>query len=938
MSISNAINKKAFFLLKTFGELKNPFIVEDLQNPIGFLIKPFVDKSSENANLIFEKFIKDKEQQKVFLEKNTSTAEKWRLIFAMYPDFCQSSLESIFRAAIQTAPNSSEEDTQQIFTCLKENQGVDLNQIYVERYSAQFLAWMQGEVYALPSNSTLLLLKIWQNFGNQSMDETWKMLFLSKWKLSHKQALDVFKSKHDFMIKNSVALQHIKFKEIASASEVTKNIAKFSLNQYVFWAKSLDDLLREIAEAYEFGVLGFNKNTWEYQLLYTPREISPKILIWRAKKISSSYQNRLQGFIEFFDEKITHFTKNQEEARKKIHDLNGLLEQIKQGHPIYSDPNVTGIMVVEQNQKTYEENQRISKEDIESWLEEWETKETSVQRCLKRLTGFQQGVFHIEFLIKELNKSFYEPKKEITEEQMALIEKNQRELIQAEDDFISSQKKTSKNPSIEIVDTDAIEPLSSSDDESKAVVAFHEPILLKPSFMEIDAFLKDKGQINGALSKSMDEVLKQLKEHLVKMQTTIPEELNALRREKIREIPTQLTMATAALELMIQAIEDQRFDHVVLGFRSGLIHCHFAIEQMLSLKILLENHESTNTHDLIELAKKAHIDTFEEQREFLKEIGVHLWFCYPKDYPFFYPEKNTQPNTFVLLQRLLHPYEDTAEKKLDVAMLKEAVQLFFIMYGQTIEFIREITSVPKENLDGLLHKVKEIQNQIQINKKTNKHFLGKKTEILNKCSKALAILHEIDQLDNIKNFEKRLLLPLNTMKEYLGLMKISLEIPEKSHRHCLQEFIQVETLTNMDKLFKDLFRTIILLQTEENNYTHNLSVLFQLAKGFYEKDLLTGVDEQLLKEINISITHHYLHKSSYASLKKDYKYFFDLARKLNLLSEKDFMLVSKGRSISYGILRSKKEEIFKKLDSAFNLFIKLLQPVIREMKQLNEFL
>lgn len=92
----------------------------------------------------------------------------------------------------------------------------------------------------------------------------------------------------------------------------------------------------------------------------------------------------------------------------------------------------------------------------------------------------------------------------------------------------------------------------------------------------------------------------------------------------------------------------------------------------------------------------------------------------------------------------------------------------------------------------------------------------------------------------------------------------------------------------------------------------------------------------LLKDINISITHHYLHKSSHACLKKDYKFFFDLSQKLNLISEKDCIRIGKRHSISYETLKRKKEEIFRKLDSAFDLFIKLLKPIIREMKQLNE--
>ena len=67
----------------------------------------------------------------------------------------------------------------------------------------------------------------------------------------------------------------------------------------------------------------------------------------------------------------------------------------------------------------------------------------------------------------------------------------------------------------------------------------------------------------------------------------------------------------------------------------------------------------------------------------------------------------------------------------------------------------------------------------------------------------------------------------------------------------------------------------------------------------------------------------------------DYKSVFDLAQRLNLLS-KDFTLISKRQSISYKALKTKTNGIFKKLDSAFELFIKLLEPVALEIEQLND--
>ncbi|MEK7340333.1 MAG: hypothetical protein AABZ92_06460, partial [Verrucomicrobiota bacterium] len=122
----------------------------------------------------------------------------------------------------------------------------------------------------------------------------------------------------------------------------------------------------------------------------------------------------------------------------------------------------------------------------------------------------------------------------------------------------------------------------------------------------------------------------------------------------------------------------------------------------------------------------------------------------------------------------------------------------------------------------------------------------------------------------------------------------------------------------------------------EDNHSHNLSALLQLIENFYKKGLITDKDKLDLKGINISITQHYLHKNSDASLKKDYKSIFDLAQRLNLLSEEDFTLISNRQSISYKTLETEIEGILKKSVSAFELFIKLLEPVVSEIKQLND--
>ena len=938
-SVNN--NKAALFLLKNFSKLNNPFTFNDLQKSLDSLIEPFiVDKSLENTSQIFKKFIEDEEQKKVFLQNNPS-ADQWRIIVAIYPNFSQASLEDIFRSAIQATPGCSKEDSQQIYTRLIRKPEIDLNQIYTQYYPAEFLTWVQNEIYGLPGNSTLLLLRIWRNF-DQPIDQAWKtLLSLPDLSSSHKEKLIAFQSKQNFINKNCKDLQIIRLESIPTSEKqsISRSIRapRKYLNQYILLTKALNILLSEVATSYleksRFCILGFQKGSWEYQLLYTPKEISYKILTWRAKNIFPLYQEKFKLLIEFFDKKIEPL----KEAKQKVRELEDILKQIQRGISIYVNSNLKGMREVsEEKAKRDKTNKLISKEQIETYLKNWKETEKSLQSDLAKSITLRDDISHIAYLMEELNDSFQVKKsqQEITQNQIALIEKNQKELIQAE--YISFQKEV-LSTALEEPDSanEIIEESSSSDRELINIEDLNTPILAKLPLDEIDTFLEEGGLVDGFLSKSIDRTLKQLKTHLFsKTHPYVSGELNVIQKEKVEEIHTQLVIATATIELIIQAIQDQRFDQVLLGFRSSLIHCHFAIEQTFSLKILAESKELTNTHDLIELAKKAHIDRLEEQREFFKDMGIHLWFCYPEDYRFFYPEESSHPKPFIFLQKLAHARN---EGKLDIVTLKEAVQLCFRMYSQTLEFITESESFSAEDMDEFLKKMDDVQKQLQIKIESgdfNKAFSENKTPISRKCSQALGLLKSVNKLENIQNFEE-LLLPINTIKAYLEWMEISLRTSQNSH--SLQEFIQVETLANMDKLFKHLFRAIIFLQTGKNDYSHNLSELLKSVEKFYEKSLITEKDKLELKELNISITHHYLHRNSNASLKKDYKDIWDLAYRLNLLSARDCALMYKGHKISYQDLELKVAKIFKRLDTAIELFIKLLKPTITEIEKLSNF-
>ncbi len=150
----------------------------------------------------------------------------------------------------------------------------------------------------------------------------------------------------------------------------------------------------------------------------------------------------------------------------------------------------------------------------------------------------------------------------------------------------------------------------------------------------------------------------------------------------------------------------------------------------------------------------------------------------------------------------------------------------------------------------------------RINKSKHSNSGLKETSFLKKCKEILDLFEKM----KISDFEEK---PLYNIEKYLQLMKLSLESPPKSHEHSLQKFLQVRTLTNMDKLFKHLFRTIILFLGGEDSHSHDLLALFALAEDFFHKrGISIDQDKAILKKINLKIAHHYLYKDSHASLQK----------------------------------------------------------------------
>ena len=485
------------------------------------------------------------------------------------------------------------------------------------------------------------------------------------------------------------------------------------------------------------------------------------------------------------------------------------------------------------------------------------------------------------------------------------------------------RRSSTENSSMESEKEESIASTSSESSTSSKVDTLNQV-----KFIEINKYLEQLENnadfpVNGILSRAMNGFLKQLRSHL-KAKTA--SRLQVIHEQRIKEICEHLLIGSAGLELIVQAIYDQRFSHIALGFRSALMHCHYAIEQTLDHLIMLKTDkflDKIEDHDLTRLAEKAQITDKKKWEVFLKEITLHLAFSYPKDHQIFFQESNTR-KAFSLL-------EDLCRISLNKKEIEEAVKFCFEMYLKSISFIIEVSSAQIKYQKKNLAIIQELQGPLI--KRLYASCAKKPIEakqiadpLTEQVDKALSYLESLDAYLCIEN--RKVYAAFETIKSYLQLMKISLEIPQASSKHSLQRFIKIETIAHADKLFKHLFRTIILVKKEYDDHHHNLIALFDSINFFYEDIRTIEIIKYLLKEINISSGHHYLFTRNNSSrLKMLYNKALKEAHTL-IDTQDDDSLSEEGYSVSgksFCLFTKNANEIVDLISTSFHQFLDLLE-------------
>lgn len=155
-----------------------------------------------------------------------------------------------------------------------------------------------------------------------------------------------------------------------------------------------------------------------------------------------------------------------------------------------------------------------------------------------------------------------------------------------------------------------LSPVTFAYADSKELASFHVG-----KIQIINGLAKNK-QLNGCLSQALESCLQLIKPYLHQSQQG-------------KEVYDHLLLGIAALEHMAQAIYEGRKNHAVLGFRSALIHCNFAVEQALCYSVLQKIGEQLNSHNLIYLAEQLEKCSgkpiLQGSKVFLEQIKVHLY-------------------------------------------------------------------------------------------------------------------------------------------------------------------------------------------------------------------------------------------------------------------------------------------------------------------------
>lgn len=271
-----------------------------------------------------------------------------------------------------------------------------------------------------------------------------------------------------------------------------------------------------------------------------------------------------------------------------------------------------------------------------------------------------------------------------------------------------------------------------------------------------------------------------------------------------------------------------------------------------------------------------------------------------------------------------------SQPEIRIENLRQAVNFSFEKYCQTLGFISGLLGIPnsldlKDAMDAIQEQLRVALDTSDNKKKFAGSLITKKIEIVEQI-----LLHVLHDLLHIKDFEDGwLLAAFNNMKSYLQLMKVALDTPQTAHEHSLQKFLRIETLLNMDKLFKHLFRAVSILRLGEDNHTHQLEEFFPLVDGLSEQD------KTLLKAINIGNTQHYLHKNSCAELQREYKNLLKQSCAL-LSTEQGFHVIGKnGQKISHQTLQEIEDRIISIVESSLDLLIKLVRPIAQELEKVN---
>lgn len=357
---------------------------------------------------------------------------------------------------------------------------------------------------------------------------------------------------------------------------------------------------------------------------------------------------------------------------------------------------------------------------------------------------------------------------------------------------------------------------------------------------KIDAIRKEETAVSliDFLSEPMLIIRQSLQKEFMSQHTDVTSE----KQKVIREILDHLFLMTQGIELFATAIYGQRFDLLESCLQAYSLDLHIAVEQYLSLRVMSKTGKHPTDHRLDILEAQSGLSLKPEQVDFLQSHSrTLLWVRYLANHMHDFQQKaKALPKS----SGWLHALSTQQDREKIRSILKEVMETY-----QTSLYI-----VLGEKATPLMTRIDQLLPLLDksLNRSVN--------SIVNTTQQDVHLLEEAQKVVEsfVRGVEGReeLRLSLKEMEHYLRWMiggrrlRAFVDHPSLGYWHTRSEL-------NIEKVLRHFLAAESIHRGMWNPRWHKLAPYIDDLEGVGYS--VSAAEKEILNEINMGISHHYLH-------------------------------------------------------------------------------